>query len=62
MSKLKLGLIPQRTECPFVDRCAVKQDGHCNHQGENHACDYSCALARGFDLIETYNKNVKPIV
>ena len=47
-SKLKNGLIPAGTECPFKDEC---NDSLCKHQGVWHTVNFSCAFARGFDLI-----------
>jgi hypothetical protein len=52
VSKLKLGLIPKGTECPFKDQCGIQQAGDCKHKGVLHSCDFSCASARGFDLIQ----------
>lgn len=47
-SKLKNGLIPAGTECPFKDEC---NSSLCKHQGVWHTVNFSCAFARGFDLI-----------
>lgn len=62
MSKLKLGLIPQGSDCPFKDRCVQKAQGVCKHKGEAHPCAFSCALARLFDMVERRNREIKPIV
>lgn len=44
------GNIPAHTTCPFAGECGLNKDGNCGHQGVNHTVDYSCALARAFDL------------
>lgn len=62
MSKLKLGLIPQGTDCPFRGQCGIAQDGNCKHQGVNHTCDFSCAMARAFDICSERNKKVGPVI
>jgi hypothetical protein len=46
MSKLKLGMIPAHTECPFKAQCKLP----CAHKGVNHTCEYSCAAARWHDI------------
>jgi hypothetical protein len=51
MSKLVEGLIPKNTVCPFVVKCS----NGCNecpldHKGLKHGVDYSCAIARAYDL------------
>lgn len=50
MSSLVDGRIPARTECPFRVGCKIAQEGACRHKGVNHAREFSCATARGFDL------------
>ena len=50
MKKLITGCIPKNTECPFKDRCSPKIV--CGHQGVQHKCDFSCGLARAFDLAD----------
>ena len=55
MSKLINGLIPARTECPYKDRCSLLPS--CNHKGVHHHKLYSCAIARGFALIERNGGN-----
>lgn len=52
VSKLTFGKIPANTNCPFVGRCAHAERGVCNHKGEQHDVDFSCAVARAHDLIE----------
>lgn len=54
MSKLVDGKIPAFTSCPFEGQCPVKQEGSCHHQGAQHEVAFSCAAARGFDIIEKY--------
>jgi len=52
-SKLKDGMIPAHTECPFERTCPISRTnrGHCKHEGENHPTEFSCASARGFDIL-----------
>ena len=54
MSKLTNGRIPAGQVCPFLSRCG-KGTGECmvGHKGEEHKVAFSCALARGYDLIES---------
>jgi hypothetical protein len=52
MSQLTNGKIPQGQDCPFASECSFKAFGTCGHKGVNHPCDYSCATARGFDMIK----------
>lgn len=61
-SKLKLGLVPAGTDCPFRGHCGIAQAGACKHQGKDHTCDFSCAMARGFDLIQEKNVKVGPVI
>lgn len=51
MSMLVEGKIPAHTVCPFRERCEIAQGGACNHLGQKHNVAFSCAAARGFDLI-----------
>lgn len=51
-SKLVDGRIPAYTECPFREKCEIAQANRCNHLGVFHKSEYSCATARGFDLLE----------
>jgi len=46
------GLIPANTECPFTSECTFKQAGVCKHLGVAHSIPFSCASARGFDLMQ----------
>ena len=46
------GRIPARTECPFAAQCTFNQNNECRHNGADHAVPFSCATARGFDLIQ----------
>ena len=50
MSRLDDGLIPPKTECPFVKECGYKQANTCNHLGIEHQRSFSCAMARLFDI------------
>ncbi len=47
------GNIPARTDCPFRSRCEVSEAGQCKHSGPFHRVAFSCAVARGFDLVAT---------
>lgn len=51
-SLLTNGLIPAKQECPFRSLCEIAHNGDCRHQGKNHVCDFSCAVARMFDMIQ----------
>lgn len=53
--KLVNGRIPAHTECPYKSKCAIGLNDNCYHQGERHTCDFSCATARGFAIIERDN-------
>lgn len=59
MSKLVEGFIPANTLCPFRE-CVLWDQ--CSHKGVDHLVEFSCALARGFDMIgqpnETEEKDV----
>ena len=48
MSKLTDGLIPKHTACPFREECNMPG---CRQLGIEHKVDFSCALARAFDMI-----------
>ncbi len=52
--KLKLinGRIPAKEECPYKSRCPIEKAGACKHQGVNHPVAFSCAMARGYELID----------
>ena len=53
MSKLnENGCIPANTQCPFAKDCQGSPDRKifCTHNGKNHKVEYSCALARLFDI------------
>jgi hypothetical protein len=49
--------IPANTACPFADECKYKAEGTCNHRGKAHECEFSCALARLFDLVKNDSKD-----
>lgn len=57
MSKLVEGKIPANTVCPFLSECSMTSQ--CHHQGKNHSVPFSCAAARGFDIILGSQKNYK---
>jgi hypothetical protein len=44
------GRIPAHTVCPFKKGCATAAAGNCYHLGEESTVDFSCALARMFDM------------
>lgn len=44
------GCIPAFTVCQFRHLCVLALDG-CEHLGEKHDRPYSCAAARGFQLV-----------
>ena len=46
-SKLTNGYIPARTVCPFKKECGGTI---CHHTGTKHRVDFSCGLARAFDI------------
>ena len=52
MEKLIKGKIPKGSECPWKNKCKIAIGGSCHHQGKNHPCDFSCATARGFQMME----------
>ena len=45
------GKIPAFTECPFKYRCDWAKKGVCHHKGEKHNTEYSCGVARAYDLL-----------
>lgn len=45
------GRIPANTICPFRSECEIAEGGACNHQGIRHNVTFSCASARGFELV-----------
>jgi hypothetical protein len=52
------GRINSHTVCPFRKQCEIAQVNACRHRGEDHEIEFSCAVARGFDLLAAQ----KPIV
>lgn len=46
------GRIPANTECPFRSQCQIASAGVCNHHGKDHPVPFSCAVARGFAMLE----------
>jgi hypothetical protein len=55
-SKLLDGRIPAYQECPFRKDCRIAQDNECHHMGKFSANEFSCGLARAFDLIQRYER------
>lgn len=49
--KLKDGMIPPGTECPFRQECPIAVADGCRHLGKNHPSNFSCAAARVFDSV-----------
>lgn len=45
------GRIPPHTECPFLDKCDTANNGKCKHKGKEHEQEFSCGLARMFDMV-----------
>lgn len=50
LSVLVDGRIPAFTDCPFRDKCPSGKTG-CKQTGKDHSIAFSCAFARGFDLM-----------
>jgi hypothetical protein len=57
MSKLVDGLIPAGQECPWKKQCRFAHLEMCHHRGTQHEVPFSCALARGFDLVDQKQPN-----
>lgn len=58
MSQLKDGLIPKNTECPYISDCDPNgKKCPTIHKGLEHNVDFSCAIARGFDI--SYKRRLK---
>lgn len=55
-TQLVEGRIPPHTECPFRERCEIAMANECHHKGREHTVAFSCASARGFDLLNKYIK------
>lgn len=51
MQTLVDGKIPANTVCPFRAKCEIAQNDACKHNGVNHTVPFSCAAARGFEII-----------
>lgn len=51
-SKLDGGYIRASEDCPFKDGCAIAL-AKCCYRGEAYNCKFSCAIARGFDLVDS---------
>jgi hypothetical protein len=49
-SLLVRGIIPKGTECPFLNKCKLKDE--CYHKGKNHLVGFSCSAARHLDLCQ----------
>ena len=52
------GMIPKGTECPFLeDKCRGGMgEGKCPTKEHPFSCDYSCGLARGYNLTLQYEE------
>lgn len=56
--KMDGGLIPKGYTCPYNVKCGDFQNIACNGQGcpvgngRSHVVDFSCALARGFEICD----------
>jgi hypothetical protein len=51
-------LVPAAQDCPYKSECVSAKRGACNHKGTKQLVDFSCAFARGFNIIyrnEFYN-------
>jgi hypothetical protein len=44
------GNIPANTPCSFREKCEIAQAGACKHLGSEHQVEFSCAVARSFDM------------
>lgn len=56
-SQLVDGLIPAGQHCPFASKCECAE--FCPHErnlkmGAEYTADFSCAIARGFDMIRLF--------
>lgn len=49
------GKIPAHTVCPFRSECRMAQENHCHHQGVDHKNEFSCAVARAFEMTKNPN-------
>jgi hypothetical protein len=54
-TKLENGCIPIGVPCPWKEKCAMADS--CFHEGLKHTTPFSCAAARGFDLVEEMKAN-----
>jgi hypothetical protein len=45
------GKIPVGMICPFRIRCHQAATGNCGHSGYNHNIEFSCGMARAFDIV-----------
>jgi len=52
MSELINGLILAHTECPYKNECEIAQANQCFHRGTEHEVNFSCAIARSFEIIK----------
>lgn len=44
------GRIPKGINCPFKRNCLGSME-KCKHTGKNHPCEFSCAIARSFNMM-----------
>ena len=56
-TKLVDGLIPAYTNCPFRKDCILELG--CHHMGILHKVAFSCASARGFDILNKYTPKTR---
>lgn len=48
------GKIPPKTVCPFKNKCELAKEEKCFHRGLDHEHDFSCAIARGFEIVNQF--------
>lgn len=62
ITKLVAGRIPALTVCPFRAQCAYHANSQCNIDGGGtNTKDFSCAVARAYDLIQRNTQDVDSI-
>lgn len=53
------GCIPAQTECPYREACLIAKKGDCVHRGVEHMVPFSCAAARAFAMIDSFDSSKK---
>lgn len=53
-TQLVNGRIPAHTAWPYAQRCEINQGGSCHHQGTEHDTEFSCAVARAYELTDSF--------